>query len=50
MALVKELAARIRDVLSESLHNQGRASLAVSGGTTPILLFEALSHIALIVY
>ena len=47
VALVKKLAARIRDMLSESLHKQGRASLAVSGGTTPVPLFEALSHIDL---
>lgn len=47
VALVKELTARIRDVLSESLHKQDRASLAVSGGTTPVPLFEALSHIEL---
>jgi len=46
-ALVKKLAARIRDVLSESLRRQDRASLAVSGGTTPVPLFEALSHIDL---
>jgi len=47
VVLVTELAARIRDVLSDSIHKQGRASLAVSGGATPVPLFEALSHIDL---
>ena len=45
--LVETLSARIRKMLSESVHNKGHASLAVSGGTTPIPLFEALSHLDL---
>jgi len=45
--LVEKLSARIRKLLSESVHKKGYASLAVSGGTTPAPLFEALSHLDL---
>lgn len=45
--LVKELAAVIARLLTSVVQEQGRASLAVSGGSTPRTLFEALSHIDL---
>lgn len=45
--LVKELAAVIARLLVTAVQERGRASLAVSGGSTPRTLFEALSHIDL---
>jgi 6-phosphogluconolactonase len=42
-AMADQLAALIADLLSATISERGRASLAVSGGTTPILLFESLS-------
>ncbi len=41
--LVDTLAERIDEALSSSLADHGRASLAVSGGSTPVPLFERLS-------
>ncbi len=41
--LNRNLAERILQLLRESIRHRGRASLVVSGGTTPVALFEALS-------
>ncbi|MDD3813534.1 MAG: 6-phosphogluconolactonase [Desulfocapsaceae bacterium] len=41
--LVQALAARICDCLREGIRCRGRASLAVSGGTTPLPLFARLA-------
>ncbi len=43
--LVKELADRVASLLAGSIEQEGRASLAVSGGTTPVALFEQLSGV-----
>lgn len=43
-ALAAALAARVADALTERLREVPRAALAVSGGATPILFFEALSE------
>lgn len=43
--LVQVLAAHIADMLAEAVATRGRAALAVSGGSTPRSLFEALSII-----
>ena len=40
---VRELAASIAAILGQAIGEQGRAGLAVSGGRSPIALFEALS-------
>ena len=42
--LVTQLSATIVEFLTENIRKRGRASLAVSGGTTPRTLFEALSQ------
>jgi 6-phosphogluconolactonase len=42
--LVRELTDRIRNLLDEGIRLRGQASLVVSGGTTPVPLFELLSH------
>ena len=42
--LAETLAGRIADVLAEGIRARGRALLAVSGGTTPVHLFKALSE------
>jgi len=42
-ALVNELSARIGKTLAHAIAERGRATLAVSGGSTPIPLFEQLS-------
>ena len=42
--LAAELAATVSDRLREAIKSKGGATLAVSGGTTPALFFEALSH------
>lgn len=42
--LAAELAATVSDRLREAIKSRGGATLAVSGGTTPALFFEALSH------
>ena len=46
-ALAQKLAARITGWLEAALAERPRASLALSGGSTPIPLFEALSQAAL---
>lgn len=43
-ALANDLATRIRDVLAEAIQKRNQGCLIVSGGTTPIELFKALSH------
>ena len=45
--LADALAKRIGDALGEAIALRGPATLAVSGGRTPRLLFEALSHLAI---
>lgn len=45
--LVPKLAARIRDLLSDGINKRGQASLAVSGGQTPVPLFRFLSQMEL---
>ena len=42
-ALVTELAGNVTSLLTRGIKDNGRASLAVSGGTTPVALFEHLS-------
>lgn len=42
--LAEALAGRIADALSTALSERGRATLAVSGGRTPVGLFKALSR------
>ncbi|WP_097458797.1 6-phosphogluconolactonase [Mangrovitalea sediminis] len=42
-ALAQKLAMQVADWLSEALRHSERASLAVSGGRTPVPFFEALS-------
>lgn len=46
-SLVQELAGRIGELLEEGIAARGQASLAVSGGTTPLPLFAALSGVGL---
>jgi 6-phosphogluconolactonase len=46
-ALAAALAQRVRDVLSDAIAARGRAVLAVSGGSTPVSFFHALSHLDL---
>ncbi len=46
-ALVKEITERIANSLSAAISKRGCASLAVSGGTTPMPMFEALSRVDL---
>ena len=41
--LARQLADRIRHLLNEAIRSRGRASLVVSGGSTPVPLFETLS-------
>lgn len=43
--LSTDLAAAVASLLSDGIARQGRASLAVSGGSTPVQLFEYLSVI-----
>lgn len=43
--LVETLAQRIIDALLNAIEQRGRASLALSGGSTPVSLFRALSAI-----
>lgn len=42
--LVQELVTRIKIILNEAIYNRGEAYLVVSGGKTPISLFQALSQ------
>ena len=44
-SLAVDLSQNIREILIETIKKRGRASMAVSGGSTPIPLFEALSHL-----
>ncbi len=46
-ALAAALAARVTAVLAEHLVHHEMATLVVSGGTTPVLFFEALSDVSL---
>lgn len=46
-ALAEALAERISSVLQAAIASRGSASLAVSGGSTPTLLFETLSSRAI---
>ncbi len=43
-ALAAALSARIADALAGAIERRGRALMAVSGGTTPKKLFQALSQ------
>ncbi len=43
--LAKSLADRIGELLTSGIRKNGRASLAVSGGSTPVELFERLSEL-----
>lgn len=45
--LVEALATRIADLLSEAVRERGDASLLVSGGSTPVPLFNRLAEIDL---
>ncbi len=45
--LVVDLTERIRQLLTQSIDENGRASMAVSGGRTPVDLFEAVSKLKL---
>jgi 6-phosphogluconolactonase len=46
-ALVAELTERIGNLLSVAIRDRGEASLAVSSGSTPVPMFEALSQVDL---
>jgi 6-phosphogluconolactonase len=43
-ALVSEMTGRIANLLTAAVNKRGGASLAVSGGTTPMPMFETLSR------
>ena len=43
--LAAGLAARVKEALEEAIALRGRAVLAVSGGSTPVLFFKALSKL-----
>ncbi len=45
--LAAHLAKQIAFELGEAISARGSATLAVSGGSTPVALFEQLSHCAL---
>ena len=45
--LIGKLAGRVSQLLVEGIAKRGRASLAVSGGSTPVPLFQALSRLDL---
>ena len=45
--LVSQLAAQIVTLLARGIAENGQASLAVSGGSTPVALFEQLSGMEL---
>ena len=45
--LVAVLAAQVADLLRAGIRERGRASLVVSGGSTPVPFFAALSELAL---
>lgn len=42
--LARQLSLHVRDLLGQAIRKRGRAALAVSGGTTPLPFFEALSQ------
>ena len=44
-SLAVDLSQIIREILIETIKKRGRASMAVSGGSTPVPLFVALSHL-----
>ena len=44
-SLAAKLSARIAKLLTAGIKHNGRASLAVSGGSTPVELFERLSEL-----
>jgi len=44
-SLVLELSSKVATILKESINKNGKASLLVSGGSTPKALFEKLSNI-----
>jgi 6-phosphogluconolactonase len=46
-ALAEALAAHVRDALADAITKRGRAVLAVSGGSTPVKFFQALSKLEL---
>ena len=46
-SLAVDLCQKISEILNKAINNRGRASFAVSGGSTPKLLFEELSHLDL---
>ena len=46
-SLAEDLSHNIGEILKQSIKSDGRASLAVSGGRTPIPLLEALSDLSL---
>ncbi|WP_100657085.1 6-phosphogluconolactonase [Alteromonas flava] len=43
-ALIVEFSARIAQLLSDAINAKGNASLVVSGGSTPLPLFQSLSQ------
>lgn len=45
--LDNQLANRVANILQEAVNTRGKASIAVSGGSTPKGFFKALSNIAL---
>ena len=45
--LATGLAARVKGALEEAISQRGRAILAVSGGSTPVMFFQALSKLEL---
>lgn len=47
LALAEALARDTANALARRIKEQGRAMIAVSGGTTPVLFFEALSRMDL---
>jgi 6-phosphogluconolactonase len=44
-SLAVDLSQNINEILVETIKKRGRVSMAVSGGSTPLPLFEALSHL-----
>jgi len=46
-SLAKDLSHNIGEILKQSIKSDGRASLAVSGGRTPVPLLNALSDLSL---
>ena len=45
--LAKSFAARIGEILSRAIKSRGEALLAVSGGKTPVKLFQALAEVGI---